>query len=134
MRSLIIIAAILVGVAIPAATELPQARHLPIIGQAAATEPFSPERFAEKIIASLGSLAFMGWLCHHMISKALPAKDAQLAAAQQSFNEESQKQRDGHREDVVELVKQLREQTDAVLEVVRSCGAGRAQIDGHKKA
>lgn len=124
---LILACAVMAGTILPAVTEF--SSIVPVLAQTdlAPDGAFNPERFAEKIITGLGSLAFMGWLCHHMVAKALPLKDEQLQKNQERFEIESQKQRDEHRATVTDLVSQLRNQTDAVLEITRSCRATAAE-------
>ena len=122
---LILACAVMVGTILPAVAEF--SSLVPVLAQTDSTPDtaFSPERLVEKIITGLGSLAFMGWLCHHMVAKALPLKDEQLAKNQERFEIESQKQRDEHRATVTDLVSQLRKETDTVLEITRSCRATR---------
>lgn len=123
VKAIVLVVATVAGAAFPVGADvlLGQVSQQPT---AVATD-FNPERLIEKIIGNLGAAGFMAWLSYYMVARALPAKDLQLAQAQERFEAESQKQRDEHRETVNGIVGQLREQTQSVLEVVRTCAARR---------
>jgi len=83
------------------------------------------EDLLKDLVNVLGPLGFLGWYCYYVTSRVLPAKDAALATERAAYQEEMERERVAHSLKVDALVGEIKEQREAILEIVRSCQANR---------
>lgn len=83
------------------------------------------ERVFTKAITALGPLAILGWYLYHNSTKALPAKDAQLTAEREAYQQETAKERAEHRTELDTIVAELRKQNETTIAVIRACESRR---------
>jgi len=83
------------------------------------------ERIIAKAITALGPLAILGWFLWHTSTKTLPTKDAQSAEERTAYLEAMAAERAAHKDIVDKIVDELKQERNAVLQVIKSCEARR---------
>ena len=103
-----------------------------ILAQAAPPTSIAPNDWISAIVGeaikTLGPLGILGWYLYYNVSKAMPAKDAEVNELMKQFKEDIGKARENYVKIIDGIMQRVDRQADLVLEVVRSCKTTRDAV------
>lgn len=99
------------------------------------------EALVRELISILGPMGALVYFMMHTMNKTIPAKDEALAkerdvyitemrAKREQYLADNQKEREAHAKIVESLIEEIKQQREAVLEIVRKCAAVRESLGG----